>query len=203
MVLSVSLGSAGCSLLLVDGPPQGYAQMDHFHCTESNALPMLDALWAGLNFLGGVAVAVEPDDYQDPGHLIAGSVFWTVLSGWSAMTGHQETRSCRAARFSEAQERRAGPGPPMVERSSQVEAVMVKPTAETLAVGEAVQLQATAYSSAGTPLDGVRVNWNSTHDTVATVSTFGRVVAHTPGTTVVTAQSGGAMGVVEIRVVAR
>jgi hypothetical protein len=53
-LLLVSLPS-GCSFLFVKGPPAHHAQLQSFDCSESNALPVLDVIWAGLNGIGAAS----------------------------------------------------------------------------------------------------------------------------------------------------
>jgi hypothetical protein len=94
---------AGCSLLFVNGPPREHAQMPYFTCTQSNVVPILDAVWAGLNGLGA-AIALTTDqrefefDYdQSRNQTIVVGAGWLLLSGFSAYSGFERTAACRDA----------------------------------------------------------------------------------------------------------
>lgn len=43
-----------CGFVFSQGPPTGHEQMESFTCTESNAGPILDIVWASLNVLGAL-----------------------------------------------------------------------------------------------------------------------------------------------------
>lgn len=105
---------SGCGYLLVNGPPAEHEQMTYFSCTESNAGPIIDAVVAGLEAAGTIAVAVDSDEYEDSGALIGGGVFWTALLGSAAVVGLNKTADCRAAKRAHAERQAQGhtPRPP-------------------------------------------------------------------------------------------
>src|SRR6266704_3769992 len=45
------MGSAGCSLIFVDGPPQQHRTLPYFDCTSSNIAPVADFIVAGTEGL--------------------------------------------------------------------------------------------------------------------------------------------------------
>jgi uncharacterized protein YjdB len=65
---------------------------------------------------------------------------------------------------------RSGPTQPT---PPEVKSVAVGPPNPTVAVGQTVQLTATAYDSHGQVVTGLRVTWSSADTTVATVDTNG------------------------------
>jgi len=109
----LALGSqSGCSFAFVNGPPEHHAEMATFECTESNAWPVLDAIWAGLNGLGAASAA---GDNQNPnqGQIIAVGLGWLALSGISAITGFSKVSACNDAKRKRDERYfgRGGPGP--------------------------------------------------------------------------------------------
>lgn len=94
MILTMLLGS-GCSLLFVHGPPEDHATLARFDCTESNAVPVLDVIWAGLNGLGAASV-----DGANPQHdqIVGVGVAWLVVSGISAVYGFTKVSHCNDAK---------------------------------------------------------------------------------------------------------
>jgi hypothetical protein len=55
----------GCGLLIVKGPPVGHEQMEYFTCTEGDAGPIIDLVWGGLNVVGALVCASDPDAYEN------------------------------------------------------------------------------------------------------------------------------------------
>lgn len=88
----------GCGYLLVNGPPEQYKQLDYVSCTESNAGPIIDAVWGGLNLAGAIGVAADPDAYTNSGSIIASGLVWTGISGSAAIVGMNKTKRCREAK---------------------------------------------------------------------------------------------------------
>jgi len=84
--------------------------------------------------------------------------------------------------------------------SAAVASVLVSPAAGDLAVGETMQLTATLKDSAGNPLTGPPVRWESSDITVATVSNAGLVTGVAPGAATITATSEGTDGSAAIAV---
>jgi hypothetical protein len=93
---------SGCSFLFVKGPPEQHAQMSSFDCSESNAWPVIDTIWAGLNGLGAISASNDsttPSPGQ-PSHsqVVAVGVSWLVVSGISAIYGFSKVSTCNDAR---------------------------------------------------------------------------------------------------------
>lgn len=80
--------------------------------------------------------------------------------------------------------------------------VIVTPSLDTLQLGQAVQLSAQPVDSAGNPLAGRTVTWNSSDDNIAIVSSTGRVLSEAVGTATITATSEGKVGTATIVVIA-
>jgi hypothetical protein len=98
MIALLTSGATGCSFLFVNGPPAGHESMPFFTCTQSNALPILDGIWAGLNGLGAVtALTAEEGTYENQSQAVGVGIGWFVLSSLSARSGFKDTRECRAA----------------------------------------------------------------------------------------------------------
>jgi hypothetical protein len=98
VIVLTAAPSAGCSFLFVNGPPTGHEQLPYFSCTQSNTMPVLDAIWAGLNGLGAaVALSADESTLQDRNQTVAVGAAWLVVSGLSARTGFRRTNQCRAA----------------------------------------------------------------------------------------------------------
>jgi uncharacterized protein YjdB len=83
-----------------------------------------------------------------------------------------------------------------------ISSVFITPSAGTIAVGNTLQLIATAtYSDQSTsPLSGSEVGWTSSDTTVATVSNSGLVTGVSTGTATITASSRGVSGTASITV---
>ena len=79
-----------------------------------------------------------------------------------------------------------------------VQAVMVTPPEDTLAVGQRVQLVASAHSSSGTVVPNRAFMWSSSNDAIASVSNAGLVTAHAAGTVVIAANTGNVVGTARI-----
>jgi hypothetical protein len=109
MIAAVSL-HPGCSFLFVSGPPADHARMASFECSESNAVPVLDTIWAGLNGLGAISVAGDNTN-PNQGQIAAVGISWLVLSGISAIYGYSRVSQCKTARH-QRDERYADSAPP-------------------------------------------------------------------------------------------
>lgn len=112
LVPVLAAGLSGCGFLFVDGPPADYSNMNYVQCTESDVGPILDAVWAGINAAGAIAIAADPDGYEDDwdvssGAGIASGVGWTILSGSSSLVGFNKVSDCRRAKR-EIADRQAG-----------------------------------------------------------------------------------------------
>ncbi|MHB8874124.1 MAG: Ig-like domain-containing protein, partial [Myxococcaceae bacterium] len=83
-----------------------------------------------------------------------------------------------------------------------VATVVVNPAAVSLAVGEAIQLTASAMDASSAQVGGVTFLWSSSGDNVATVAADGTVTAKVAGTAIITATTGGISGVSSVTVTA-
>ena len=91
---------SGCGFLLVEGPPRVIPENAiSVRCTESKTLPVLDAVWAGLNLAGAILIASDPDgsDIDNPNAAIGFGAVWTIFSGFSAKSGFDKVADCREA----------------------------------------------------------------------------------------------------------
>ena len=91
----LTFSAGGCSFVFVSGPPLGHEELEYFTCTESNSVPVLDVLWAGLNASSLAAGASS----SPSGAVVGVSLGWVALSGFSAWTGFKRVNECRAARI--------------------------------------------------------------------------------------------------------
>ena len=82
-----------------------------------------------------------------------------------------------------------------------VATVVVTPSLDTLIVGAAVQLSAVTQDAGGNPLSGRSVAWASSDESVAIVSSSGRVVSQSAGSVTITATSEGKVGASTIVVI--
>ena len=200
---SLTIATSGCGLIFSHAPPEGYEQMDHFTCTESDAGPIIDVIWGGLNVLGALVAASDPDEYDNSTIVIGLS--WGVVSSISAGVGFNKSKRCRAAKQEmaarHAEERRPEEAEEVVQPVVQV--VVVSPTADTLSIGEQVQLGATAYSPSGGIFSDRTFTWSSSNDAIASVSNGGLVTAHASGTVVIAANTGNVVGTASIVVTPR
>lgn len=197
---------SGCGFLISQGPPTGHEQLAAFSCTESTTGPTLDLVWAGLNVLGAVAASSDPSAYSDPDLAIGVGLGWGVVSSLSAASGFRKSKECRGALQQLAVRHGAAPAPgsaalpplgPVV-----VQSVTLAPAADTLAVGETVQLVATARGSSGAEILNREFAWSSSKDAIASVSNAGLVTAHAAGAVVIAANTSNVVGTANIVVVA-
>jgi hypothetical protein len=91
--------SGACGFLFTHAPPDGHEQLQHFSCTESNAGPIIDIIWGGLNVLGAIAAASEPEYPVESGPVVAIGLSWGVVSAASATVGFSKSKRCRAAKL--------------------------------------------------------------------------------------------------------
>lgn len=95
-----------------------------------------------------------------------------------------------------------GPGPqPPPPPPPPVAVVVVSPDAQSIVVGNTLQLSAVARSAAGDSLPGIALTWTTENATVATVSPTGLVTGLRAGSTRITATSGTRSGFVTVGVV--
>ena len=198
----VPLLLSGCGFVFSHGPPTGHEQMESFTCTESNAGPTLDIVWASLNVLGAVAAAADPSAYDNSGEIVVVGIGWGVFSSFSAASGFNKSKQCRHALQQLAErnaQRRAG----VAGSVDLPSAVVVSPSDDTLAVGGQRQLVANAHSSSGTVIPNRDFMWSSSNDAIASVSNAGLVTAHAVGTVVIAANTGNVVGTARIVVTAQ
>ncbi len=200
----LSLLQTGCGFVFSKGPPAGHEQMLAFSCTESDAGPILDIIWGGLNVLGALTVASDPSSYDNPGQVEVVGVAWGVFSSFSAASGFNKSKQCRRAlqQLAERNAQRANPALALPADLSSFAVVVVSPSDDSVRVGEQRQLVATAQNSSGTPIPNREFRWSSSNDAVASVSNAGLVTAHAAGTVVIAANSGNVVGTARIVVTA-
>jgi Big-like domain-containing protein len=199
--LSVLLATAvmsGCGFVFVHGPPEDHATQPYFNCTESNAGPILDLVWAGLNLGGAIDAQSHPENYQQGATGIG--IAWAVVSTSAAIVGFNKVKKCQAAKRELAQ--RLLQGQTAVD-SLRAQAVTVSPTVDTLEVGRSLQLVATASASNGTTITAAAFSWSSSNDAIASVSAAGLVQATAPGTVIIAARTGNVVGTASVVVVPR
>ena len=202
----VPLLASGCGFLISQGPPTGHEQMAAFSCTESNAGPTIDVVWASLNVLGALAAASDGAAYENPDQIVVVGLGWGVVSSLSAASGFRKSKECRHALQQLAQRSGGQPalGTPALPPLGPVvvQSVVLAPAVDTLAVGETVQLVATARGSSGAAILNREFTWSSSKDAIASVSNAGLVTAHAPGAVVVAANTNNVVGTASIVVVA-
>lgn len=190
--------ATGCGFLFVNGPPENHEKLPYFSCTESNAGPILDVVWAGIQ---GLALAGNANNGN--GSLAAVNVAWIVVSGAASYVGFDKTSRCRDAKLQLAmrQGQVVAAGQPSGLASPQ--GVSIKPADDTLKVGATVQLVAEARASSGALMEGQAYTWTSSNDAIASVNATGLVTAHAPGQVAVAARTGSLVGVANILVLPR
>lgn len=196
LLLAAALTNA-CSFAFTNGPPPGHEKMQSFTCTETDAVPLADFLWAGFNVAGAFIVSSHPENYENATALTSVGLAWGVVSTASGITGLGRTSKCRAARARFAAGQPAGPQP----GATLVQSVALTPQDVTLAVGQTQQLVAQAYHSSGVAIPTRDFTWSSSDDAIASVSSFGLVTAHAPGIVTIAARTGNLAGTTRILVV--
>ena len=101
---AVALFASGCSLLLVEGPPNLAFRMpdDPIYCTESSILPAIDAVAAASNVAGAVIVGADNSGTftQDEKNIVIGSgIVWAAIQTYSWHEGRKRIRKCREAKL--------------------------------------------------------------------------------------------------------
>lgn len=198
-VLSVS----ACGFIFTHAPPAGHENLQYFTCTESNTGPILDIVWAGLNVIGALTVAGDPSSYDNPDQTVAVGLAWGVVSSSAAAVGFNKTKKCRAAKQQLAA-RQANPSfNAGAVNAGAVQAVVIAPQADTVDVGERVQLVATAHNSSGAALADRAFSWSSSNDAIASVNGAGLVTAYAAGIVIIAARADQVVGVANIVVRAK
>lgn len=199
LCLPLLTAATGCGFLFVHGPPTGHEQLEYIPCTESDAGPILDIVWGGLNVLGAIVIASSPDEYDNPDLAVASGVAWGVISTASAASGFKKVSACKNARQALANRQAArGAIPISVPDSAAVIAVVITPAVDTIAAGAQRQLVATAHGSSGATVLGRPFTWSSSNDAIASVSNAGLVSAHAPGSVIIAANTNNVVGTATI-----
>lgn len=195
LCLPLLTAASGCGFLFVHAPPTGHEQLEYIPCTESDAGPILDLVWGGLNVLGAIVIASSPEDYENPDAATVSGLAWGVVSAFSATSGFKKVSACKNARHALAQRQAARDMIPIaVPDSAAIIAVVITPAVDTLAVGTQRQLVATAHNSSGATVSGRMFTWSSSNDAIASVSNAGRVSAHAPGSVIIAANTNNVVG---------
>ena len=201
LCLPLLTAASGCGFLFTHGPPAGHEQMEYIPCTESDAGPILDIVWGGLNVLSAIVVVSEPDSFPNAGAIVAVELGWGVVSSFSAASGFKKSSACRGARQALAQRQAArGMAPLPIADSARVMSVVLTPAADTLAIGAQRQLLAVAHTSSGASLADRMFTWSSSNDAIASVSNAGLVTARAPGSVVIAANTNNVVGTTTILV---
>jgi len=79
-----------------------------------------------------------------------------------------------------------------------VQTVQITPAVDTLAIGERVQLVASAIASSGTAVPDRTFTWSSSNDAIASVSNSGLVTTHAAGAAVIAANTNNVVGTASI-----
>jgi uncharacterized protein YjdB len=176
--------------------------MDYFTCTESDAGPIIDFVWAGLNVAGAIVYASDPDAYENSSAGIAVGLGWGAFSTSAGIVGLNKTKKCRAAKRQLAERQARGRA---AERDQPadilVQTVVLMPAVDTLSVGEQVQLVAAAYNSSGAIIANKMFAWSSSNDATASVNNAGLVTAHATGAVIIAARTDNVVGTGNIVVV--
>jgi hypothetical protein len=194
--------TTACGFILTQAPPADHLSQPYFSCTESNAGPVIDVIWGGLNVLGGLLASDDPSSQfysPDAGQTRVLGLAWGVLSGSAAATGFDKTKRCREAKRELAERQRAAAANASPQATTEtVATVEVTPAADTLVVDGVRQLIASARGSSGLPARDRSYTWSSSNDAVASVDAAGLVTAHAPGTVVIAARTGFVVGTTKL-----
>jgi hypothetical protein len=93
----LAMGSGGCSFIFSEGAPDRHRSLAYFHCGESLAPPVLDAIAAGLYLLSASATSSREDPVENRDQVIGTQLGLAALSGVSAIYGYVATSGCREA----------------------------------------------------------------------------------------------------------
>ncbi len=130
---SLPVTTGACGFILTHAPPEGHEQMDYFTCTESDAGPIIDFVWAGLNVAGAIVYASDPDAYENSSAGIAVGLGWGAFSTSAGIVGLNKTKKCRAAKRQLAERQARGRA---AERDQPadilVQTVVLMPAVDTL-----------------------------------------------------------------------
>lgn len=198
------LCTSACGFILTQAPPADHRSQTYFTCTESNAGPVVDIIWGGLNVLGGLLASDDPSSQfysADASQTRTIGLAWGLLSGSAAAVGFAKTKRCREAKQELAERQRTGvAGVPPQETATTVATVSLAPAVDTLLVDSALQLVASAHGTSGLPAKDRTFTWSSSNDAVASVDAAGLVTAHAPGSVVIAARTGFVVGTARLTV---
>jgi hypothetical protein len=204
VVAGLLLVNSACGFVLTQAPPQGHERLPYFSCTQSNAGPIIDVIWGGLNILGALAASGDPNSAyysNNRGQVVAVGLAWGVVSGSSAIVGFGKTSRCRTAMRQLAERQMHGlVGVPSPQADSSVVALAIAPAVDTLRVGARVQLIAVAHGSSGQSVPNRTFSWSSSNDAIASVNAAGLVTANAPGSVIVAARTGSVVGTASVTV---
>ena len=91
-VLVLVIGLSGCSLVLVEGPPQvrpGSTPPATANCTTEMALPIVDLVFGALAGISSLTLG------EDEITLATGSALWGATLLYSGYTGRKRVTACR------------------------------------------------------------------------------------------------------------
>lgn len=192
--------TTGCGFIFSHAPPEDHEQLDYFTCTDNNAGPIIDVIWGGLLVINALWAAAEPSAFENSDGAIMVGLSWGALSGVAAGVGFDKSKKCKVAKRALAArqvqgrvQRREPPPADLV-----VQAVVLNPPADTLRVGERVQLTATAYGSAGVAIPNKLFRWSSSNDAIASVNNAGLVTARASGAVVIAANTDNIVGTANV-----
>jgi hypothetical protein len=194
--------TGGCGFLRTKGPPIGHENQSYFSCTESNSGSIVDFVLAGLSGLG-MASALSDEYYagRSDAWAITSGAIWVALYTTSGIVGRKKVARCRDARRLLA-DRLAAQKPaqePTQEPADPIPfSVRVDPSQNNIAIGDQVQLSATALNSSHVGVPGRSFAWISSDDAVASVSSAGLVTAKAEGRVIIAANTGGVVGTAEV-----
>jgi hypothetical protein len=100
-VIAVSLLAQGCSLIFVNGPPDGHERLRYFDCVSNGAGPAGDASWAIFDGLLAASVASVDDDSDSrssAGTVAAVLGVAAAIHAGSLVYGLVQTNSCSDAK---------------------------------------------------------------------------------------------------------
>lgn len=95
---------SACSFVFVKGPPPNHEQLPYFECTTSRTVPILDAVWTGLQAINLLAAAtIDSAEFKDKYGLdrtLAMSLYggFAALGAAGLYYGWTRTSKCREAK---------------------------------------------------------------------------------------------------------
>ncbi len=107
-------GAAGCSFVLVQGPPRGHEQLASVPCTRSNVLPVVDALFTVTSISVGAQLLASGNSGWTAAYSVVGGGLLAegLVWGASSLVGFTRTSHCRAAQREAAARAESGAAAP-------------------------------------------------------------------------------------------